>query len=212
MKQDIFIINLPYRTDRQKHSINQFKFKKNIFNPIFITPQDAPYPNISFWNTIKKIINNNIDRDFIIICEDDHLFTKNFNENYLNESINNAAYIDADILLGGVSWIDKPIQVKENMFWVNAFNGLQFCIIFKKMYSTILSADFTENDFADFKISELTENIFVIHPFISIQKEFGYSDVTPQNNEKDRVKNLFISTDKTLKYLKKVKKFYSNGK
>lgn len=212
MKKDIFIINLPTRTDRYKHSVNQFKSKQNLFSINFISPIPHTHPNISFWNTIKEIISNNNDKDFIIICEDDHLFTKDFNEIYLDKCIDNANILDADILLGGVSWMDKPLQVNDNLFWVNAFNGLQFCIIFKKMYSTILSADFTENDFADFKISELTENIFVIHPFISIQKEFGYSDVTPQNNEKDRVKNLFIGTDKTLKYLKKVKKFYSNGK
>jgi glycosyl transferase family 25 len=35
---------------------------------------------------------------------------------------------------------------------------------------------------ADDKISEMTSHKMVLHPFMSIQRDFGYSDVTQSNN------------------------------
>lgn len=66
-----------------------------------------------------------------------------------------------------------------------------------------------EEEFAlDFKISELSDSIFVIHPFISVQKEFGYSDVTSKNAEEGYVENLFRGTSQKLDMLKRIKVEY----
>ena len=45
-------------------------------------------------------------------------------------------------------------------------------------------------------------------PFISVQKEFGYSDVTFFNNTPNYVGKLFEKTSKELSVLNKVKKYY----
>ena len=72
-----------------------------------------------------------------------------------------------------------------------------------------MALDETEDEFAlDFKISELSDKIFVMHPFISVQKEFGYSDVTSKNAEEGYVESLFAGSSRKLNMLKRVKAEY----
>ena len=39
-----------------------------------------------------------------------------------------------DLLLGGVSWTRDVLQVRDEMFWVSAFNGMQFSIAFVRQW------------------------------------------------------------------------------
>lgn len=94
------------------------------------------------------------------------------------------------------------------MFWIGKFTGLQFTVVFRKFYDTLLGSELHINDAADFHVSFLSRSKFVIHPFISIQKEFGYSDVTKENNNEGRVERLFKETSGGLESLKKVRKLY----
>ncbi len=63
-------------------------------------------------------------------------------------------------------------------------------------------------DAADHKIGTLTDKKFIIYPFLSVQRDFGYSDVTILNNEKERVGNLFQNVSERLCLLKKVRNYY----
>jgi hypothetical protein len=65
-------------------------------------------------------------------------------------------------------------------------------------------------DVADFKISLLSAQKFIIYPFVSIQKEFGYSDVTLKNNAKGFVQDLFINSAEHVSLLKDVFDHYKN--
>lgn len=65
-----------------------------------------------------------------------------------------------------------------------------------------------EQDVADRKIADLTPNKFLIYPFISIQKEFGYSDVTIKNNKEGYVTQIFEKASMVLNSLNRVKQFY----
>lgn len=179
----IYTINKEERKDRQQHIVREFN-AKNEFSLTIIHPIAHHQPNVSLWLTIQQIVRkqlNNAD-DFFLLCKDDHQFTKNYDVAFLQNCIAEAKQLDADILLGGVSWQKTSVQVSDNLFWMEQFTGLQFTIIFKKFYQGILSAEFENKDAADHKIAELTDKKFVIHPAISTQKEFGYSDVTPGNN------------------------------
>lgn len=208
-KHKIFAINLPKRKDRYEHIVSVFSgIKVFDFQVKSCVPNEKG--NVSLWLTIKQIIEENIEESYIIICEDDHYFTEDFSEEDLLQNIQKAQSLEADILSGGVSWFDIAVQVNENLFWLKTFNGLQFTIIFQKFFSKILEVDFEERESADFKISSITKNIFVVVPFISKQKEFGYSDVTLLNNEKGKVEKLFQKTSTRLNVLKKVKQFYTN--
>jgi GR25 family glycosyltransferase involved in LPS biosynthesis len=204
-----YIINLLRRTDRKTHILKQFKNREE-FNIKIVKAVESQLGAIGLWKTITKIIKDLTPKDaeYILICEDDHLFTAKYTKECLFKNIRLAENNGADILLGGVSWLDNAVQISQDLFWVDKFSGLQFTVIFKRFYDVILNAEFNNNDVADHKIATLTDKKFVIYPFISTQKEFGYSDVTVKNDESGWVDSLFAGTSEKLHQLKKVFNFY----
>lgn len=206
----IYTVNIPKRTERRSHIVQQFKNKYEFYFKI-IKPNIDKTPTISLWKTLQSVVNiqKNHEDHFFIFCEDDHMFTKDYSFEFFNHAIQEAQHLGADILSGGVSWFQTGIQISRNLFWVESFSGLQFTVIFRKFYQKVLDVnDFGEHDAADLNISALTDKKFVMYPFISIQKEFGYSDVTAKNNEGGRVERLFEDTSGRLQLLKNVRQFY----
>lgn len=214
MAINVIACNLKPRKERLGSLINEFK-KTKVLQLQVVNSISNNNGALGLWYTIQQIVKSriNINEDFFIFCEDDHQFTAFYDFNYLEDSIREAIELKADILCGGISWFKTAIQVRDNLFWVDKFSGLQFTIIFKQMYSKITEVkDFGLNDAADYKISELAETKLVMHPFISTQKDFGYSDVTSVNNENGRVERLFVETSERLDILKDVKNYYFSSK
>jgi GR25 family glycosyltransferase involved in LPS biosynthesis len=209
----VFAINLEERTDRKKNIVKQFKGRQE-FHLTIVDAIRHPVGAVGLWETIKYIIRDltSVDDEFVLICEDDHTFTKNYTKDLLEKAIAIAQEKQADVLMGGVSWFTDALQVESNLFWVEKFSGFQFTIVFQKFYDQILNVSFTKEDAADYKISVLTENKFFIFPYISTQKEFGYSDVTPKNNLEGRVTTIFKASEKKLKHLNTVAAFYNLNK
>ncbi|GAA4309985.1 hypothetical protein [Compostibacter hankyongensis] len=208
-----YIINLKDRKDRKKHIFKEFALK-NEFNVKMIEPIKHGIGAISLWTTVKFILQDLVDDkdNYILICEDDHKFTHSYNMKFLFDNIKIAESLNADLLVGGVSSLTSLIQVSKNLYWVEKFSGLQFTIIFRKFFNHIFEADFDQTDAADYKMCSLTDHKFFIYPFISIQKDFGYSDATPKNNSKGCVKNLFKQSNEKVKLLKEVSSFYKKYK
>lgn len=204
------VVNLPLRVDRRRHIQNQFAGKEEFAMEI-IPAVEHKIGRVSLWRTIVQIVQQEMDlgSDFFILCEDDHTFTDSYTKEVLQDCIHRAMVMNADILLGGVSWFRTTVHVSEHLLWIGEFNGLQFTVIFRKFYQKIVDSDFSENDVADVKISSLTDKKFVIQPFVSIQKEFSYSDVTKKNNTPGYVSQLFTETFNALNLLEKVKRYYS---
>ncbi len=204
-----YVINLPERKDRLAHIQQQF-LGKSEFDVTIMEACKHSIGAVGLWKSILKVIKIGVanEDDVIIFCEDDLQFTRQYMGEILIKQIENAKKYDADILLGGVSWFKDAVQISSDLFWVEKFSGLQFTIIFKKFYEKILNASFLETDAADYKISALSDKKFIIYPFISTQKEFGYSDVTKKNNEAGLVDKLFEETSERLHLLKNVNNFY----
>jgi hypothetical protein len=208
-----FVINLKNRTDRKEHILNEFSGRDE-FNVAIIEPQKDENPVLSLWQTIKHIIENMIDDkdEFFLWCEDDHQFTEHYQKDNFLDCLKLAAKMDIDVLSGGVSAVYDFVQVDPNLFWMGTFSGSQFIVIFKRLYSSITGASFEKNDTADLKIAKLTENKFFVYPFISVQKDFGYSDVTPSNNLEGRVDAFFKEVSANIKIVKDVALFYKSQK
>lgn len=206
----VYIINLPYRIDRMRSILEQFK-SRDEFSLNFISPISHEIGRVSHWNTIKRIVQlaEYSREDFVIICEDDHVFTSDYDYNFLMRSINNAKHIGADILLGGVSSVLSLFQIPNKLLWIEGFTGLQFSIIFSKFYSSILKSEFAISDSSDHFISSASENIFLIYPYISTQAYFGYSDLTPGNDIERRVEDSFLESSFAVNYILDSQKFYS---
>lgn len=60
----------------------------------------------------KQIIDNveNENLDYIIFCEDDHKFLPNFELEKFEKDIAKGIDLNADLLLGGVSWFDIAVK------------------------------------------------------------------------------------------------------
>jgi len=204
-----YVINLQSRTDRKEHVLKEFHGKKE-FAVQVVEARQHEIGAIGLWQTIRHIIEDLVPSnvEYFIICEDDHQFTEEYNACLLKNTIALAKKMDADIISGGVSWFQTGIQISKNLFWIEEFSATQFIIIFRKFCNKILDASFIQGDNADYKICELTTNKFVIYPFISSQKEFGYSDVTSINNGTDRVETLFAETALRLELMDGIRKFY----
>ena len=200
-------INLESRTERKNHIEIEFS-DRHEFNLRIVQAIKHEVGAIGLWQSLIGVVKEMslYDDEYFIFCEDDHTFTKHYTPEVLQEGIETAKSHNADILLGGVSWLETAVQVSDRMFWVDKYTGNQFVVIFKKFYPVILGITDFENMTADKKISELSENKFVIFPFISLQKEFGYSDATNNNNNTGRVDYLFDTTIK----IDKVRRYYCN--
>lgn len=210
MKINVFAINLAHRIDRKENIIKQFAGKPE-FNLIVVTAIQHKIGAYGLWQTVRCIVADEAQNqtDFFILCEDDHVFTNQYSFNYLYDCICNGDRLDADLISGGFSWFAEAIQISNNLFWVDRFNGMQFTIIFRKFYNRILTADFGESVITDVTLSSIAKNKFVMFPYISVQQEFGYSDVTTNNNTEGYVESLFSFSQQKLEILSKVKKYYS---
>lgn len=208
-KISVHAVNLPHRIDRKIHIQEQFAEKKEFHLNIVpaIEHQCSAY---SLWITLRQIVQLELLKgsEYFIFCEDDHTFTDDYSPELLYDCILQAQLYNADILSGGVSYFYNGVQVKSHLYWVDKFNGMQFTVIFHKFYKTLLDADFGQSPVIDINISNITENIFMVYPYISIQKEFGYSDVTYGNSKNGYVSSIFEASRLRFDTMTKVRLFY----
>lgn len=180
-----YIINLPERTDRRLHMEQQFMGKSE-FDIEFVNAERHNIGAVGLWASICKIVSIAQEReeDVIIVCEDDHTFTKNYSAETLLRHIHEAAQQGAELLTFGVGNFDTAIPVSRNRYWVKSFLATQFIVLYKPIFAKILKYDFKNNDAADRVLPLLSNCNMLVYPFMSYQHDFGYSDVTPIHNEK----------------------------
>ena len=206
-----YVINLNEREERKKHIINEFKNKPE-FDITFVEACYHPIGAIGLWNSIVKVIKKAIeeDNDVILVCEDDHYFTEHYRKKYLFDNIVLAHEQGADILSGGIGGLGYAVPVSINRYWVDWFWCTQFIVIYKKFYQKILNYQFKDNDTADGVISKLSNNKMTLYPFISRQKEFGYSDITQGNKDNPHlITQHFERAEAYLSGIHQVSNFYN---
>jgi hypothetical protein len=205
-----YVINLKSRTDRLEHVFSQFKDKPE-FDIQIIEACRNKIGAVGLWQSIVKIINKVIkgDDDLIIICEDDHSFTEHYNKQYLIQNIIDAAEQGVELLSGGIGGFSDAVPITRNRYWIDSFWCTQFIVLYRPIFQKILDETFLDTDTTDGIFSELTSHKMVIYPFISIQHDFGYSDVTRSNNEiSGMITTHFKEADKKMQVYKKVYENY----
>lgn len=83
-------------------------------------------------NSCLEVIKNNMDKEYVIIVEDDLLLTEYFNLKQFKEVV---GQFDSDVLLTGITAYD----VRKNT--LDKFRGTQLVVIFKQAYERILEND-----------------------------------------------------------------------
>lgn len=201
-----FIINLKERTERLVHIQQQFSGRPE-FTVKIIEACKHKIGAVGLWQSIVNIIKIAIeqDDDVIIISEDDHQFTSYYNKEYLLKNIIEANEQGALILSGGNGGFGSAVPLTENRFWVNTFLSTQFIVLYKDIFQKIIDFKFKKSDVADRVMSEITSHKMLLYPFISEQKDFGYSDVTDVHNEVDGlVSTMFYRTSERLRRIQEV--------
>ena len=179
-----YIVNLKRRPDRKEHILNEFLEKKEFLLKV-VEAIDLEPGSYGFWLTVQNIVIEAKHKayDYVLICEDDHFFTKFYNLDVLYSSIRQSIDCNADLLLGGVSNFIDAVQIRDNLFWINAFSGFQFVIVFESFYDTLSNIKAVPGDNIDIAMKDYSKNTLCCYPFISWQKNFGYSDVTVSNSK-----------------------------
>ena len=198
-----YIINLPYRKDRLEHIKKQFAGKSE-FDIKIIEACKNSNGALGLWESIRKIIKMGIDNDddVLIVCEDDHEFTANYSKLLLLKNIIEAHGQHTEVLSGGICWFDKALPVSNNRAWVSTSYCTQFIILYKRVFEKILNEPYDHTVTADGMLSQILSNKIVFFPFISLQKDFGYSDISIDNNKDKEVQpNLFDTQIERLKLI-----------
>lgn len=209
MHHSVHIVNLPHRTDRREHALAQF-FGKPEFVLHVQTPIDHSVGSVSLWLTLRNIVEREKKEasPYFILCEDDHTFTNAYSVELLEKCILCADSLQADILSGGVSWFSSAIKTSENLFWIERFTGMQFTIIYNRFYEQLLEMPYNDLVVTDLHISEITLKKWMIYPYISVQTEFGYSDITQHNSNLGMIDKFFYNAINRFKVLNKVAEYY----
>lgn len=209
MHHTVYIVNLPQRTDRREHILAQF-YDRLEFNVHIKTPVVHTIGAVSLWLTLRDIVKEEKEKDspYFILCEDDHTFTNAYSAELLEKCIMRADSLQADILSGGVSWFSSAVKTADSLFWIERFTGMQFTVIYNRFYDQLLESAYDDLVVTDFHISEMTQRKLMIYPYISVQSEFGYSDVTKQNNDSGYVEKIFHAAINRFEVLNKVAEHY----
>lgn len=204
-----FVVNIEARVDRRAHIVHEFEGRQE-FAVTLVPAITAKNGAAGLLKTIQHIISDRVQAGdaCIVLCEDDHQFTEAYSPAALQQSIIGAWEKEADLLCGGVSWFRNAVEATGSLFWVERFTGLQFTVIFRKFFSAILNISTENIEAVDLTLGLLTTRKFFIYPFISTQKEFGYSDVTSKNGREGHVTRLFELAGRQCEVLSAVRKFY----
>ena len=197
-----YIINLEKRIDRKLYIQDEFRNRPE-FDVNIVKAIEDEIPAIGLYKSLIKIILVAKEKSlpYVLICEDDHQFTQYYNEEKFINSIINLNNENVGVYLGGISWFDYAFPVKSGYYCVNSFNGTQFMVIYSRNYDVLLNAEFDKTTTIDVWIAKLTTKIYVSVPMLSVQKDFGYSDVTSQNDKLGIVEEYFIQTNNRWKAL-----------
>lgn len=101
----VFVIDTMERKERRIHIIEEFTDRKE-FPLEILCKEKHRLGNVGLWENVVHHVakRKKLRLPYIVICEDDHIFTKDYDEIRLMRLIDQANKQCADILLGGVSW------------------------------------------------------------------------------------------------------------
>lgn len=167
-----YVINLPERIDRRKSVEAEFKDKTE-FELHIVEAIKHPIGAIGLWKSITSIIKKVAQKgedDVIIICEDEHVFTENYQRDKFLDQVMRCAQFGTQILFGGIGGFGKAVPIESELFWIDWNWCTQFMVIYQSAFDKILNTRFTKKDVVDEYLGKIIPNKVVIHPFISLQK------------------------------------------
>ena len=207
-----YIVNIPSRLDRRRSVESQFQDKPE-FDVIFVEAVQHHNGAVGIWQSLIKVIQmaQNAGYERIIFCEDDHIFTPDYSAEYLYNNIREAEDKGAELIAGGICGYGVSVPVGNHLYWIDWYWGNQFLVINKKLFPRILEHNFAPHHTADGVLSWITNAKMTIFPFISVQKEFGYSDITATNGRKGFINGLVDGTVERLRPIHSINRTFNHN-
>ena len=208
----VYAINLKTRPDRLESLKKQFSSKSE-FNVTYVDAVKDRNGAVGLWKSICKVVRLAQQRkeDVIILCEDDHEFTENYEKDSFLANIVGAYKQGADLLNCGIGGFGTAVPVSPTRCWVDWFWCTQFVVIFAPLFPKIVAYEFNDYDTADGVLSKLSTHSLVMYPPISIQSNCGYSDITHRESQSEFQSNLFQSANRRLKIINDVYRYYNDS-
>ena len=190
-----YVINLPSRVDRREHVLSQFSGRKEFDVRLFPAVQSERGAD-GLWQSICRIVKTaqESDDEVIVICEDDHIFTSDYDKDRFIRNVIEAGNQGCQLLSGGIGGLGDAVRISADRWWVSWLWCTQFIVLYRSAFSKVLQASFAETDVADEFLSRILSHKQTLWPFISEQKDFGYSDVTASNNKSGTIVEHFSQT------------------
>lgn len=180
-----YVINLKERTDRLFNVKREFEGREE-FDVWLVEGTYHENGNFGLFLTLKEIVKDakSNSHELFILCEDDHYFTENYDRATFLSQLVEGKRLGADLLIGGsTGGYNIAIPINERLVWVDHYWSNQFLVLYSTFYDVILNdINFSVGMTIDNTLARFTKNKFILVPFISKQKVFGYSDVTLHNN------------------------------
>jgi len=205
-----YVINFPKHIDRRKSVEAEFEGKAE-FELHIVEAAKHSIGAVGLWKSITSIIKKVVQKgedDVIIICEDDHVFTENYQRDKFLEQVMKGAQLGTQILFGGIGGFGKAVPIEFELFWIDKNRCTQFMVIYQPAFDKILNARFTKNDIIDDFLGKTIPNKVVVYPFISRKKEFGNFDAIKGNEKKGQLSKSFDEADLRLKTYERIIKKY----
>lgn len=168
-----YVINLPSRTDRiEKFDIEfkkldwMYEISEGVIDKVSRIGIKRAHQNV-----IRKAKDLNLD--YVMVCEDDLMFTCD-NKEYLYNAFNNIPE-DFDILLLGIYSTNG--LTKYNEFWqhTDVFSALTCYIMNSKVYDKFLNFSDDRNHIDRAMVHDLKFKCYVLNEFV-VKQYNGYSD------------------------------------
>ena len=177
------ISNKDRRPDRYADVTEQFsnrsEFDVQVTQCVFLDDNRRYGLWLSMMNCIADAKENGYDK--CILVEDDAYFTDYYNENTFLKYVNYCENNGYDILHGGIYGTSNPIRNADfpDLWDISWCWSTHFIVIYKDCYDKLLHYNFDlAHDVADGVLNKLHLKRAVMYPFMVIQKDYGYTDIT----------------------------------
>ena len=119
-----------------------------------------------------------------------HLLSEEINAGNFDLVIT-SQYLMISCLNVNIPIVGTAVPISPNRFWVDWFWCTQFVVLFSNIFPKILAYEFRSTDTADGVLSKISNNIQILYPPISKQKNYDYSDIMPHPSQSSFQNNLF---------------------
>ena len=170
-----------------KNDIDRY-YLKNISESTFNTRKGVLACCISHIQAVKEFVINNDNKDYIVICEDDVIFTDINTEKIIQKIINNSNLEEIGIIYLGLSKLEQPVTEKifniderYNLYvsdrWL--YQGAMAYLITKNVAKQILQRyymGYCRLPIDHFYIEQI-KNSYIVYPPLIIHNNIGNSSI-----------------------------------